>query len=302
MSDQLADAIASSIGGVVTVTTTYPIEIIKNRIASASNESQKDTNGDAKPRQRALSVASSIYKQGGILGFYDGVTVSSFENAIEKFCYFYVYTAARRRLQAIFRRSSMAVDLAAGIVAEICHLPITIPLDTLLIKVVNNPKAGVAQIVRSVLAEKGFTGLYAGAMPSLLLSLKPAIQLVVFEAMKKRYLQAQMAASVQMATLSAGTAFVFGAIARAVSTLIVFPYMRAKFMLKNMSSSVDSGAKTVNPLIGMHLALLQVAEQQGLQGLYSGLSTELMRGVSSAALLMAVRERLTVRVMSLLKK
>lgn len=138
-------------------------------------------------------------------------------------------------------------------------------------------------------------------MPSLLLSLKPAIQLVVFEAMKKRFLRAQLAASAQVATLSAGTAFVFGAIARAVSTLIVFPYMRAKFMLKNMSTSADDGAKKVNPLVGMHLALLQVVQQQGFQGLYNGLPTELLRGVSSAALLMAVRERLTVRVLALMR-
>merc|ERR1712217_318727 len=94
----------------------------------------------------------------------------------------------------------------------------------------------------------------------------------------------------------------FGALARALSTLIVFPYQRAKVMLKNMPKSGAEAECDVNPFLGMHLALLHVIRNQGLAGMYLGLPSELVRGVPSAALLMMVRERLTVIVQNVLAR
>jgi len=295
MTEQLADALASAAGGVVTVVVTYPIEIVKNKIASAAND-----DSEAHDEQvSALSVARDMYDHGGASAFYDGMTVSAAETVVEKFMYFYAYSFLRGKITAL-RGASMSTDLIAGCVSEIAHLPVTIPLDTLLIKVVNNPQTSALEIAQKLLTEKGVIGLYAGAAPSILLAAKPAIQLAFFEALKTRYFARSRNGT---AALSAGMAFVCGAAARALSTLIVFPYQRAKVMLKNMPKDTADSLRDVNPFVGMHLALMHVVKSQGLAGVYLGLSSELVRGVLSAALLMMVRERLTVVVQrTLLRK
>lgn len=274
----------------ITVVVTYPVEIVKNRIASAAS---------AKGPGNALDVVREIYRLGGLRGFYDGVGVSAGENALEKFLYFYVYTAIRNFLQRLRGGPSTLVDLAAGSLSELAHLPVTVPLDTLLIKVVNSPTSSVAALVRDML-KGGLAELYAGAVPSAILCIKPAVQFAFFEAIKARVLQR---ASVKLpkggpspAALTMGQAFVAGAIARALATLIVFPYMRAKFALKAGLGAESGAARQSNPFVGLHWALWWVAQQQGIQGLYMGLPQELTRATMSAALLMAVRERLTLTI------
>merc|ERR1719277_879650 len=123
-------------------------------------------------------------------------------------------------------------------------------------------------------------------MASAVLSIKPAIQLAVYEATRARLLKRWQASA-----LSAGHAFLLGAFARAFATVLVFPYIRAKFMLKNEKSlSANGDSSSIRDLIAsMHRAMALVVERQGLAGLYKGLPEELARATTSAALLMAVR-------------
>eukprot|EP00928_Gymnodinium_smaydae_P018042 TRINITY_DN16873_c0_g1_i1.p1 TRINITY_DN16873_c0_g1~~TRINITY_DN16873_c0_g1_i1.p1 ORF type:complete len:304 (+),score=41.87 TRINITY_DN16873_c0_g1_i1:45-956(+) len=293
MAEHFADAVASSVGGVITVGVTYPIEIVKNRMASSTS----NCTGKSSQPLSAFDVSRDIYSRSGIPGFFDGLSVSAGENALEKFLYFYVYSGLRTYLQRLRGGSSIFVDLVAGSLSELAHLPLTVPLDTLLIKIINNPKKSVSDIVSDMLSENGLRGIYAGVVPSIILCMKPALQLAMFEAMKSRLLRSRRARSMTLldgAALSVGEAFFTGALARALATIMVFPYMRAKFALKAGLGAASRSSGSDNAVVGLHRAMLWVVRQQGFKGLYVGLYQELVRATMSAALLMAIRERLTL--------
>ena len=90
--------------------------------------------------------------------------------------------------------------------------------------------------------------------------------------------------------LSGVQAFALGALSRAVATIIVFPYIRGKVLLQRGEQANG------NALVALHRVMLRCAQEQGVGGLYQSLPQELMRATLSAALMFAVRERLTVQI------
>lgn len=288
--DDLAEAVASAVGAIVTVVVTYPVEIVKNKMASAG----KAQSGHSDSASFG-GIVSTMYRKGGPMAFYDGMGTSAIKNAVEKFIYFYAYSTYRRLIMAMRgQKPTMVWDLVAGTLSEFTHLPVTAPMETVLIKVVNDPTKGPLTVINEV----GLINLYGGGMwASCLLGIKPAIQMAIFEAMKLRLLAGAPANKVEAvaAALSAGQAFALGAIARAIATQITYPYTRAKFMFMAMSKGDDS-MKGHNPIVGIHIVLIRMFNEMGIGSLYQGLIQELVRSMMSAALLMAIRERLSYAI------
>ena len=123
----------------------------------------------------------------------------------------------------------------------------------------------------------------------IVLTIKPGLQLAFFEQMKSRILL-QRQGGRRADVLSSTQAFMLGALARAIATVLVFPYIRGKVMLQR--GEEEQG----NPLAALHRVMFSVARREGFVGLYQGLPQELLRAVLSAALMFAVRERLTHQV------
>ena len=86
--------------------------------------------------------------------------------------------------------------------------------------------------------------------------------------------------------LTAAEAFVIGALGRAIATVATFPAQRANVMAKSDRNSSSGG--------GIFSTLLEVYRQDGFGQLYSGMQPEITRGVLSAALMMMVKERITL--------
>jgi hypothetical protein len=77
-------------------------------------------------------------------------------------------------------------------------------------------------------------------------------------------------------------------IARTVSTVLVFPFIRAKVMLQAGKSRGETKSLLV--------LLLQMWQREGVAGLYQGLGPELTRGVLSSALMLMIKEKVAVLV------
>ena len=229
--DALAEACAAAAGGIFSCSALYPIEIVKNRVQLAPAGSKRSF----------LATAREILAEEGTAGFLDGVAISSCGSATEKFLYFYFYTMLSQAAVRLQGGAPLGVmgDLAVGYVSEWCHLPVSMPMDTIGVRVQANkdPALGTLAIARSVLAEKGLRGMYSGIGAYVALCFKPALQYVVFERAKAWLLgqggsdAAVAAAAVAAAPvrgLTAWEAFWLGAVARAVATVATFPYLRAK--------------------------------------------------------------------------
>mmetsp|Transcript_13318 Transcript_13318/g.20209 ORF Transcript_13318/g.20209 Transcript_13318/m.20209 type:complete len:97 (-) Transcript_13318:23-313(-) len=76
--------------------------------------------------------------------------------------------------------------------------------------------------------------------------------------------------------------------ARAVATVVVFPFIRAKVMAQANSDS-DNNKSMLETVVAMH-------REGGLSQLFQGLGPELTRGVLSAALMMMVKEQIAATV------
>ena len=57
----LAEGLSASVGGFVAVTLTYPIEIVKNRVASALSSAEKKGNPEQQEHNTFLCVFLTYY-------------------------------------------------------------------------------------------------------------------------------------------------------------------------------------------------------------------------------------------------
>jgi len=270
----LAGAIGGGMGGAFSVATLYPVEYVKNKVTSSQE-----------PKQ-TLDVVKETYNEGGLLAFYNGMPVSMANATIEKTVYFFSYSVLRSYLTRRFG-NGLTIDILAGALADWTHLGITMPLDTLLMKIVSAPKTACkTQFIRNVIKEKGgFLGMYSGISAYCVLALKPAIQLAIFEFVKAKILKGRKA-------LPAAQAFVTAAFSRCIATIIVYPYIRGKVLLQcgDPHLQVD---KTKNPIAQLHDVMSQCAARYGLGSLYNGMRQELTRSMISAAIMLTVREKFT---------
>ena len=95
-------------------------------------------------------------------------------------------------------------------------------------------------------------------------SLQPAIHFGIFEEIKKRLLGGRK-------ELTFMESFVYAGFARAVSTMLIYPYIRAKVLCQTGSGKARSSME----VIGEEL------KENGVVGLYAGIAPELIRGVMS---------------------
>jgi len=299
--DAFANATAAAAGGIFSCSMLYPIEIVKNNMQAAGN------NSDGKP-MTFREVAKRIYKEQGISGFVDGVAISASGSATEKFIYFYAYKVLVDLYETITGTDVGVIsDLIIGYVSEFIHLPISMPLDTIGVKIQTNkdPTKTIPALISKTIKETGMAGFYKGVGAYVFLSMKPSIQFATFEFLKRYTL-----GDSSNTELTALQAFVLGAIGRAVATLMLFPYTRAKVIKQSRRRSLRADSNSSEPTVDPPIESLQgkrisrrasltpteviqdVIRKDGFASLYQGVGPELFRGVLSAAMMLMVKEKL----------
>merc|ERR1719266_207049 len=250
----------------------YPLEIIKSKLACG------DTEEDGS-KLTPTRIARRILSEAGPLGFFKGVQYSSSKSGAEKFIYFYAYSFLRKLYETYIGKIGMAGNIAVGYIADWSHLPVTQPMETILIRVQNK---------RPMLDERGVAGLFKGVSAQVILCFKNAIQNTVFDQIKAVLLRMNSRGGANKAvTLSALQAFLLGALARAVATIIVWPYQRSKVVMQTTSGkSKDGASQSVSGV------MLKIAKEDGVLALYQGLPPELMRGVGSASIMYLLKEKI----------
>jgi len=144
---------------------------------------------------------------------------------------------------------------------------------------------GLLVIVWRLWRAEGLMSLWRGLGSSLWLVTNPVIQFFVYDLLKALGGEAAAAAE----DSSAAEAFVRGAFAKALATVLTFPLQVAQSRLR---AARDRGGNVVNPeLQGMVPCLRAVIRESGLGGLYLGLSAKLLQTVTHAAFMFAFYEK-----------
>ncbi|KAJ0393702.1 hypothetical protein P43SY_007602 [Pythium insidiosum] len=286
----LAAASAAGVGGLVATSVLYPLDTIKTRLQSGGSLfDEEETNEEQARRKDVRALLRSLYR---------GYQYKAAESSVSKFLYFYAYTLlAQTVAPSDGKPIGTVLNLGIGYLSEFFHLPVTLPMEVIATRLQTGiGSGGVLQIVRNVLEESGIKGFYKGFQAYFVLCLQPAIQYTVFERVKEAYLKR----SKSMAkSLSALEAFVLGAIARSIATLLLFPYIRAKVILqskkkKNQAPELEDGKcdRASQSSEGIVATLQRVYSEEGPLALYRGLTPELTKGALSSALMLMIKEKI----------
>ncbi len=172
---------------------------------------------------------------------------------------------------------SMSVNLILGYVAKLLPVPICYPLQVLTNRMQTSttplgPRGAVAEVIR----DSGTIGLWQGAESYFVLAIWPALEVFIFDQIKRSILQSR--GLPLNSEISGAAAFALGALGRFLATTIVFPTIRTRSLCqKGVYPSVPSALR------GMY-------RDGGIVLIYQGLVPELVRGVSYNAVIMSVKE------------
>jgi adenine nucleotide transporter 17 len=145
----------------------------------------------------------------------------------------------------------------------------------------------LVDVAKGIYDSNGLQGFFTGIYASAVLCINPAIQFACYESGKTRILDAFATKS-----LTSAQAFFLGAFAKAVATLITYPFVRVKILLQgNKDCEGKSMTEVFKDLYNM-----------GIAEIYKGLWPQLTRGVLGAALMFFAKEKIENVVKGMLRK
>jgi hypothetical protein len=334
------EALSASLGGAVSAALLYPLEVVKTQMqagageaaaAGAASEGEPEEGDGAGEGASGgggmIEHARRLYRRDPAV-FVRGAEISAFQSALEKALYFLAYEALKRSYLTVTGQKHLSTlpNLALGCAAEWAHLPLTLPVDAWTTRIQtasagNSKQQAPLAVLLHMLGDPGCR-FYSGVSAYALLCLKPALQYTVYEQVRSAVLRSRRGGG-SGSSLSAAEAFLLGMVARTVSTVLVFPFLRAKVLLQASrktsgrakqpegaeepgvaANGEAKGSDEAEPPPPEEQRVMQVVwnmwMQNGVGGLYQGLGPELARGVLSSALMLAIKERVAVAARGLL--
>ncbi|CAI5709855.1 unnamed protein product [Peronospora effusa] len=294
--EMMAAATAAGVGGFLSTSILHPLDTLKTRIQSGASLLPEENNVTPTKKNKHMTLLKSLYQ---------GIQYKAAESSTSKFMYFYAYTMlAQMATPKDGKPIGTLTDLGIGYLSELCHLPVTMPMELVGTRMQTGSESGsILQILRSIIKESGVGGLYKGLGAYFVLCLQPAIQYTVFERLKNLYLRKFKQASQALGALEV---FVLGAIARSIATIILFPYIRAKVLMqtkpkqKDARNLVKDQDISTEPKKTIASTLQRVYTEEGPLALYRGLGPELTRGALSSALMLMIKEKVQMYIMVLM--
>ncbi|KAJ1635022.1 mitochondrial carrier domain-containing protein [Pavlovales sp. CCMP2436] len=287
--EQVIDAASGGLAGVFSTAAVYPLEVIKTNLQAQV----KHAGSSGRAPRTAVEMARDLIARDGVLGLYGGCQMAVAQAFVEKFIYFYVFSALKRAYTRSVGALSLPANVLLGYAADWAHLAFTMPVEMVAVRM-QTRGVSAPESFRGILAETGPRGLYTGIAAYLVLCFKPAIQSALFEALRTRVLErAAKKLGTVVRELSVAQAFCLGALARAIATVLVFPCIRAKRGPAERNSSPGNGTAHRAQPAGLRHILTQVVREEGFSALYQGIRPELVKGVLSAAVLLSTKEKIT---------
>jgi hypothetical protein len=319
----LGHAIAGSTGAAISNLCTYPLELIITRL-QIQRQLRKDRSTPSDIEYSSLRDAvQKIYSnEGGLAGFYTGVLQDTGKTIADSFFFFLAYTFLRsRRVAARSNRSSEAVlpaieELTVGFMAGSFTKLLTTPIANIVTRkqassMTSAKPEGPAkepttsQIAHDILDKKGILGFWSGYSASLILTLNPSLTFFLFQTFKRLLPRSQRNNPPAVAT------FFMAAFSKACASALTYPFSLAKSRAqaggkeeeesekKNFDEDTkDTGGGALPGGRKQRAAaqstifstLLEIAQNEGYQGLYEGLHLEIAKGFFSHGITMIVKQ------------
>ena len=289
--DELVVATSAALGQVVGTFVTFPLHVVKTRL-QAKNVGEGLSDG-------TVATLARMLREDGVLGMLALFPSKGFQQGASRFTYYFIYQSVINRFRQLTGRRTYGTvaNLCLGYVSGLLNTVFLSPLETISTRVLAAKRpTGMVAATRRVLGESGVAGFYYGWTATFYSSTNPAIQNTAYDQLKRLLLRGRPA-------LGFAEAFWLGAFTKALATVVTYPPTRVKAMIQNRSSSSSSSSSTSSlPSAGgggggdrgqssVAAVMVAIHRTEGVAGLYSGLTTTLLKGVLQAAFMLMVKER-----------
>ena len=293
----LADATAGGIGALFTNCLLSPVDVAKTRIQSGRS------------KHGVIETIRQIVEEDGVHGLFKGLSVKSVETVLRNFLYFYVYEWAKARYHRLISQPGALGHTACGVVAGVSNITVTLPIDTLNVRMqASSGGQSAIDAARELIAE-GPSGMWRGFTVSSILTLNPALTFAIFDSLKARLLKLSGSK-----VLTAAQAFLLGSLSKVIATVLTYPLMRAKSMLQAPKAKAAAAAASTNattkakdsgsvpkppPERGILSVLRDVIEHEGIGGLYRGCSAQIFTAITKTGILLTTKEKIAAFAMAI---
>lgn len=283
--EMLVSALSGVAAGVISKTVTYPLETIKTCLA---NKSQTETS---------LEVIRALWP----IGMYKGIHLRLSKSVYHNFAFFYIMEGIAQLAKTISDRvrrmrqlpplqeQGTLIFLLAGFCGDAFNVPILAPLDYVLSQVqTSKSDETVTSVVKRTWREQGLSGFYVAWPIYFLSALRPAVKFYLIELVRSILLKGRG----RTENLSAWQGFWLGAISNALTSTFFYPINTARIVImsRRRTSSEVKGKSNVFEVIA------DIARNEGIGGLYKGLTSEISEGTLGSAIHLAVKETVTTSV------
>ncbi|TMW60043.1 hypothetical protein Poli38472_000085 [Pythium oligandrum] len=291
-------------------------------------------------KQRSMwALCWLIYKAEGVEGLFAGLSSKVVHTFISSFAYFYWYSFLKQATERRTGKGiTTGMNLIVAALAGALNMSMTLPLemintraqiqasesesesegeDTTTDKTAPQHKS-MWDLTKEIYAEDGLLSFWKGYIPSLVLVSNPSINFTIFDKLKLNVQEwkTQRAQAARLVALTAFEAFVIAAIAKAIATVLTYPIIRAKVLMQAQKKQLESKPEEASanghhhnhhhhhhhrPLGNTMVEVLRnIAEVEGMPGLFKGCSTQLFNTVLKSALLLMTKEQIYKYTMRLL--
>ncbi|KAK8107622.1 peroxisomal membrane protein pmp47b [Apiospora kogelbergensis] len=289
--DNVAHALAGAGGGVLAMILTYPLVTLSTRAQVESSRAETSF----------LAAVRHLVAREGVSGLYAGLDSAVFGISVTNFVYYYWYEWTRAFFEAAAvkagrasKKLTTAESMMAGALAGSATVILTNPIWVVNTRMTTRKQhldeakgAGEPGAARkrspttigtllALVREEGPQALFRGVVPALVLVINPILQYTLFEQMKNAYERRRKA------NITAGVAFLLGALGKLFATSITYPYIT----VKSQMHVAAHGEKRE----GMTEAIRRVIKEEGYKGLYKGIAPKVTQSVLTAAFLFAFKD------------
>jgi adenine nucleotide transporter 17 len=221
--------------------------------------------------------------------------------AISNFVFFFMNETMKRVLLPLANgsrpphspksRAAPYLSLLASCLAGIVNVLITNPLWVTNLKIVTGSAESSSLLteIQNVARKDGLRELWRGTGTSVMLVSNPVLQFFMYEQLKIARLSKHAQSS--GSRISPGEAFLLGALAKGVATVLTYPLQLAQAVLRlqrrsndadNVSDSIATGDQQQR-YRGTLDCLVKLYQRDGAKGLFTGMKAKLLQTVLTAA-------------------
>ncbi|KAI0785838.1 mitochondrial carrier [Abortiporus biennis] len=306
----LFQAFSGAAGSAIANTFSYPLDLVATRIQTTSSRKLKGFHG-------ILLALNHILKTEGWSGLYDGIGTDTAATLLSNFLYFFFYSFLRKfvvKRKGLLpkhgsRKSvllSVPEELAIGFISGVASRAISTPLSVITVRlqtategedaegeldadegdkeVVQRRKSSStpSAIVKSIYQEQGLHGFWRGFSTTIILSLNPAITLLLFQ-MYRKFATHGRKAQARTGSPNPLSAFFGAAFSNAISTTLLYPLILAKTRLQVHRRNGNSN-------ISMATIWERAFKNEGWAGIYQGLEAQIVKGFVSQGVTMMIKQ------------